>query len=142
MNSKRSIPCIPAMLVLLLAVGCEYERPTYHDIKAEITSIQKSSDTSILLRIDVLDEGNSDACRLKIFFDTISIERRSSLRSAFVTSVVGDCRLDKSYALTVSQLLKGEEYFFQLFQEASWSTNGPSSFKYRFIGAQKTFTIQ
>lgn len=144
MNHKRNINTVLAAVILLLAVGCQlllHEPRDFYSAQAEITSIEKASDTSVLVHIEVLNYGNADICRLSIYFDTIAIERGPTLRSREITQYVSDCRLDKTYTIVVAGLSKGQKYFFQLFQHGSWYSNGITSNIGRFIGSQQEFTI-
>lgn len=144
MNHKRNINTILAAVILLLAVGCQlfYEPRNFYSAQAEITSIEKASDTSVLVDIKVLNYGNADACRLSIYFDTIPIQRGPTLSSQIITGFISDCRLDRTYTITVSPFSKGQKYFFQLFQDGRWNSNGITSRIGRFIGSQQEFIIQ
>ena len=134
-----------SICLLSIAIGCNWlihEPPEIHNIRAEIAEIEKASDTSVLVYIEVLENGNSNGCRLKIFVDTVPVARGVSAKSTEVTSYISDCQLDNFYTINVSRLKKGQEYFFRLFQEAFWDANGTTSHHDYFIGSSQKFTIQ
>jgi hypothetical protein len=134
-----------ALSLLSLAMGCNWlgsDRPKFRSAKAEITAIEKASDTSVFVQIEVFENGNSDRCRLKIFFDTTAIKRGPSITSTEVTAYVPMCGLERVYLTTVFPLVKGQEYFFQIFQQADWFASGTTHNRGDFIGSQQKFMIQ
>jgi hypothetical protein len=127
----------PSLFLLIISCGW-FGPPVFHDIKANITSIEKESDTSVVVKFEVYSSGDADDCHFWVVHDTqpgFSYRRHLIKRSHYKCDVGGLTEV------SISGIVRGQKYYYQLGEWGNWDVSGQTSSRVVTIGDQKEYVL-
>ena len=135
MNRKNLLQIFPALIVGL-AIGCETHH--FNFIKANISSIEKAGDSTVLVKFEVYSPGNADDCHFWVVYDD---QPGFSYSRALISRSYNGCHVMGLTEVSIPRIVPGKKYFYQLGEWGNWDVSGQTSSIVETIGDQWEYVL-